>query len=306
MTRFYTFLFAATLWLWASFAQAADPFTVTGLPVDASANSAIEAQTLAIQDGQLRAANIVLKRLTLEGERMVKPLPDMTPETVGRMIRALEINNEKRSSNRYLGDISVAFNPREVQSYLRGLDLTLMSSQARPRLIIPVGSAEFAQAFGSDRYSHALTPLTPSGLAESFVPNTEQQKALAAEYGTQQLLIVEELPGYGGTAANVTDVALDTGLSRAFSVTGAASSADLGDKIVAQLENDWKAASATTAQADITSVVSVLYDTHSEWLTLQKAINTAAQIKGARLDALSRDGALMTRRYGPPANGAAL
>lgn len=276
-------------------AWAADPFTVIDLPVDATAGSAIEAQTLAIQDGQRRAAEQVLGRLTLESERLAKPFPPLDPQSVGRMIRALEINNEKRSSNRYLGDISVAFNPREVQAYLKGLEMTLVSSQARPRLIVPVGADEFGQAFATKAFSHALTPLTPSGITEFVAPDSQRLSELAAQFGTQQILVVEDL---GGGAAMVTDFALDAGTKSSFSVVGALDARDLAVKLVTQLENDWKAAFATTAQADVTSVVSVLYDNHSEWLSLQQAINTSAQIKDARLDALSGDGALMTITYG--------
>jgi len=44
--------------------------------------------------------------------------------------------------------------------------------------------------------------------------------------------------------------------------------------------------------------VSILYRSHSEWLRLKEAINGSAQIQDARLDALSKDGALMTITYG--------
>jgi hypothetical protein len=265
------------------------------VPVDASAGSAIEAQTQAMQEGQLRAAEILLERLTLDSERMSKPLPDLTPETVGRMIRAQQVKNEKRSANRYLGDVSVAFNPREVQAFLKGLDLTLMSSQARERLIVPVGGSDFADAFATDQFAHALTPLKPSMLAEFIKPDETRLRELAAQFGTQQILVIEDL---GGGSANVTDMALDTGLNRSFTINGAYGPQDIAAKTVKRLEDDWKAASSTTSVADVTSVVSVLYESHAEWLRLQRAINTAAQIKDARLDALSRDGALMTVTYG--------
>jgi len=47
-----------------------------------------------------------------------------------------------------------------------------------------------------------------------------------------------------------------------------------------------------------TTSVSILYSSHRDWIALQDAINTSAQIKAARLDALSKDGALMTISYG--------
>jgi len=58
ITTLLAFLFFAV----AGFAHAADPFTVSGIPVDATGTSPIEAQTLAIREGQARAANILLER----------------------------------------------------------------------------------------------------------------------------------------------------------------------------------------------------------------------------------------------------
>ena len=75
MTRFFTLLFAL-LMLMAAPAFAGDPFTVGGVKVDATAKTAIEAQTVAIQDGQMRAAQALIARLTLESERAAKPTPE--------------------------------------------------------------------------------------------------------------------------------------------------------------------------------------------------------------------------------------
>ena len=101
-----------------------------------------------------------------------------------------------------------------------------------------------------------------------------------------------------GFTANVTDITLDTGHKRLATVTGAPSADALATQIVSQLENDWKVSSVTLASEASTSPVTVLYSSHGEWQTLQQAINTSAQIQDARLDALSKDGALMTVTYG--------
>jgi len=73
---------------------------------------------------------------------------------------------------------------------------------------------------------------------------------------------------------------------------------DFADRVVERLETDWKQVSAVTAGEVITTSVSVLYSSHRDWIELQEAINTSAQITAARLDALSKDGALMTISYG--------
>jgi len=308
MTRIITLLFAFTLWAAASLAQAADPFTVTGVPVDATASNAIEAQTEASQDGQLRAAQRLLERVTLDTERLARPLPPLTAENVQRMIRAISVDNEKRSANRYLGDLSVAFNPREVQAFLRANKLTLVSSQARPRLVVPVaiigddfeGSATQAlvEAFQTGGFDHALTPISAVSDIQAFAPDEATLANLAAQYGATQVLLVEGSTTGLYFTANVTDITLATGQARLTNVTGAPSADALASQIVTQLENDWKSSSVTLATEATTSPVTVLYGSHSEWQSLQQAMNTSAQIQDARLDALSKDGALMTVTYG--------
>lgn len=294
MTRFFTLIFSVLV-MAASRAFAADPFTVGGIYVDATAATAIEAQTMAIQDGQLRAALKLIDRVTLASERAANPVPDLTPEIVGRMIRALEVGQERRSANRYLGEITVAFNPSQVQAFLRANDLTLVSSQARERLVLVRGDNRLQSVFADPRLSYALTPLQAASAEDvrflSASPSDAELKALAAKYGLNQVLIVE-------ASGTVTDVSTDTGNRKSFYISPRNDGAAFADAIVARLETDWKQASAIVADEMVTTAVSVLYSSHSDWIALQDAINTSAQIKGARLDALSKDGALMTISYG--------
>lgn len=289
-------------------AHAADPFTVSAVPVDATASNAIEAQTLASQQGQLEAAKILMARVTLESERMARPLPELTTEIVQRMIRAISVDNEKRSANRYLGDLSVAFNPRQVQSFLRDQDLTLVTSQARPRVLVPVifsaddTSASQTQAFvnsvSSGRYANALTPISAVAEIRSFAPTQNELAAIGEQFGVKQVLLVEGASAGQGYSAALTDYSLDTGQSRRLRVAGALSPDGLASQLVTQLEDDWKEASVTLASDATTSPVSVLYGSLIEWQKLQDAINGSAQIQDARLDALSKDGALMTITFG--------
>jgi len=53
------------IWFSAFSALAGDPFTVSSVAVDATGSNAIEAQTEAISQGQARAAQILLRRVTL-------------------------------------------------------------------------------------------------------------------------------------------------------------------------------------------------------------------------------------------------
>jgi len=302
MKRILTPLFAFFV-LGVSRAFAGDPFTVGGIKVDAIAENAIEAQVKASAEGQLAAAEVLFKRLTLEQERLASPLPVLTSESVARMIRALEPSKERRSANRYLGEVTVAFNPSQVQQFLQQNNLTLVSSQARERLVIARESglrgstelSDFASAFADPRFSYALTPLRAAAAEDtqylSSSPSNDELQALALKYNLNQILIVEP-------TGNVTDISLDTGNRQSYFITPGADSAEFADRVVERLETDWKQVSAVTAGEVVTTSVSVLYNSHRDWIKLQEAINTSAQITGARLDALSKDGALMTISYG--------
>ncbi len=277
-------------------AFAADPFTVRGVPVDASAPTATQAQTQAIGQGQLVAARQLMNRLTLESERAAKGLPELTPEIVGPLIRGLTIDNERRSATRYLGDVSIAFNPSAVQQLLRSSGLTMVSSQAQPRVVLASGtlSRDAEAQLRSGRFAHALTPLE--------LPPGGDIYALGGAYTARDMQRVLNLSG--GNTALVIEGA--PGAYRAYEITlgsqGPMQSNTYSfsslDALVAQLERDFKQTAAVPSDSQASQTVSVLYSSLSEWQRLQQAINTSAQVRDARLDAVSKDGALMTITYG--------
>ena len=303
MKHIFSTLLGFLFFIVASAAYAADPFTVSGIAVDATGETPIEAQTLAIRDGQARAANILLERLTVESERLAQGTVPVSEDNAAKMIRAMEIDNEKRSSTRYLGDITVAFNPSAMQAYLRQSGLTMISSQSRDRLVLPLSNGSldtlspWFQAWEKSGAEHALTPIRALSVEQAeSLPLTALDmntlKQIGASFGVQQILIADDLGGF----VKATDIALDSEQRSEFSLNGGPLA------VISKLENDWKQASVSVAANAVEMPISILYDTHSEWLRLKDAINGSAQIQDARLDALSKDGALMTITYGGDIN----
>lgn len=304
MKQIITTLIGLLFLIGAGIAQAADPFTVSGIPVDATGKTPIEAQTLAIRNGQARAANLLLERLTVESERAEKGTVPISEENAAKLIRSMEIDNEKRSATRYLGDISVGFNPSAMQAYLRQADLTMVSSQSRDRLIVPLSNgqlnldSDWFKAWPKSGAQHALTPIRsitsdqasalPVSIAAIAAIDVSVLKQLGAAMNVQQIVVADDMGGY----VKVSDVSLDSGERQSFSVNGGPQA------LISKLESDWKQAAVSVAANAVEMPVSILYDTHNEWLRLKEAINGSAQIQDARLDALSKDGALMTITYG--------
>jgi len=215
------------------------------------------------------------------------------------MIRSMEIDNEKRSSTRYLGDITVGFNPSAMQAYLRQANLQMISSQSRDRLVLPLSNGQldpestWFQAWEKSGAQHALTPIRAlSADQAAALPITSLDintlRQIGTSFNVQQILIADDLGGL----VKVTDLALDSEQLQEFTVNGGPLA------VISYLESSWKQSAINVAANAVEIPISILYDTHSEWLRLKDAINGSAQIQDARLDALSKDGALMTITYG--------
>ncbi|HFB55188.1 MAG TPA: hypothetical protein ENJ46_04615, partial [Hellea balneolensis] len=165
----------ASTWAWA-----ADPFVVTNVHVDASADNALEARNFALSQGRTEAANILLARMSLQSDRDKTGITQIATEDGARMIRALEIANEKRSGNRYLADITVAFNAQAVEQYMSAHGLRMVSTQSRKRLVVPLlndssnwANNEWTYAWEKRGYENLLTPLVVINQAslQSIVAN---------------------------------------------------------------------------------------------------------------------------------------
>lgn len=316
MFKVFQYLSSIFVWLFVpAFAFAADPFTVAGVPVDASGATAIEAQTTAISEGQLIAAEILMNRLTLSSERSSRNVPPLTAETVAPLIRALEISNEKRSARRYLGDVTIAFNPSQVQRFLADRNLTMVSTQARARLVLPIvegsnvwSSNGWQQAWANPALGHSLTPVVAAnaGQGGSGLISTAQVRAADMDalrsvgrlYGVDQVLVAIASPSASGVSVSLKDIALDTGRAQNLGRVTGYDYKDAVSKSITKLEGNWKSASVSFAQNAVSMPVSVLYGSHNDWLRIKEVINNSAQIQDARLDALAKDGALMTLTYG--------
>ena len=117
-----------------AFAQ--DIFTVSGVHVDESAETAAAAREKALEIGQRRAFEEVVARLTLPEDRAGLALPDTVEIT--NMVRDFGVSDEKTSSVRYIADMTVRFKDDELRRYLRFRDISFAELQSKPVMIVPV------------------------------------------------------------------------------------------------------------------------------------------------------------------------
>jgi hypothetical protein len=140
----------------------ADPFTITGIRVDATAASAVEAQTIAINSGKARAFQEVLKRL-LKPEDIAK-VPALDDVALTRLIASYLPQNVERSTTRYVAQMTYSFNPAAVRHMLRAANIAYTDAQAHPILILAMSPnwgarSPWAATWATPLYSHAAIPM---------------------------------------------------------------------------------------------------------------------------------------------------
>lgn len=150
LTACFAFIFSAALILAArpeAMAQAgtqgmaqatrpANPFSVAGVAVDASAESAAAARPVAIADGQRRAFAQLMRRLTLPDDH--GRLPRASEAILNDAVAGFGIDEERTSATRYIGKITVQFRADAIRRLLQEARIPYSETTSRPVLVVPV------------------------------------------------------------------------------------------------------------------------------------------------------------------------
>ena len=63
--------------------------------------------------------------------------PQLDDNALLRLVRSFEVANERRSTTRYLADLTIHFNPNAVRTLLRQSSIPFTEARSRPALVIP-------------------------------------------------------------------------------------------------------------------------------------------------------------------------
>jgi hypothetical protein len=151
--------------------QAGDLYTVNTIRVDATAESAQTARDAAMAQGRPQAWTRIYRRLTPQA--MWARQPRLTDAQLFRLIRSFEVVGERRSTTRYLADVTFHFNPVAVRQTLRQAGIAFTETRSRPALVIPVvddqrfdPASMWAMAWSDDIYRQGLVPMMLRGCRE--------------------------------------------------------------------------------------------------------------------------------------------
>jgi hypothetical protein len=200
---------------------APDPFRAAGVPVDATAESAVAARARALDDGQREGLRRVLRRLTLPEDegRLPQVGGDFPAE---RYVQSFEIAQERVGPTRYLASLNVAYAPDQVRRLLRDAGVPFVERRPEPVLVLPVlrapdggidlwGEANPWRAAWNEGAASGLVelrlPLGDAGDVSTVAPEAAEAgdgaalAALGERYGAPLVVLAEARPEPGPDGA---------------------------------------------------------------------------------------------------------
>jgi len=137
-------------------------YTVSNVHVDATGKSSTEALNAAIAQGRGKAFQILYRRLTRQVDWARQPVLDAA--ALLRISRGYDLANERRSTTRYVADVTYMFNPEGVARTLRAAQIAFSQASAKRILVIAmsptVSHGAWSQALTSPAFRDSAVPFS--------------------------------------------------------------------------------------------------------------------------------------------------
>jgi hypothetical protein len=297
-------------------ASAADIFTVRGIHVDKTAESATAARAAALAEAQRLALTAMMKKLTLPEDWA--SLPDVDDATAQNAVRGFQVANEKTSSTRYIAEMIVSFQPEAVRRLLRGANVAFGETQARAALLLPVLHRDggpvlweennpWRAAWAALEPGDELTPLIlPIGEimeinavpATTAIANDETSLTaltdLAANYGTSGVVVAEASPAGSGLRVTLTrrgGFTESDPITKTYEGQDAAAMKLAAADMLNELSTQWKRQIIVRDNRVSTIVVQADFATLSDWESIRKGLTSTPLVQGVEVVGISSRGA---------------
>ncbi len=307
MQRF-NFIAALALGLAAALlspSRAADPFTVAGVHVDASAASASAAQLAALAQGRPRAWQTLYRRLTRAQDWPRQPQLDDTQ--LQRMIRGFQVSGERRSTTRYVATITYTFYPEAVRRVIQSAGVAYTQSQAKRILVVPFApryarNSAWAAALASPHLATGVVPFALPGadaVDQSALGDLSFDSAswgdvepAAARIHAVEAVLVQVTPNAGhltvtlrrlGAGELPSKSSVDVPLA---SGGAAATYPAAADATVRAIDDMWKAHAAVDFNQTGHLTADVRIASLAQWANLQTAMATVSNVSGINVLAM--------------------
>lgn len=311
------FFFAAALFLAGpalapAAAQDNSLYTVSGVHVDATGASSTEALNAAIAQGRAKAWQTLYRRLTRQADWPRQPALDAT-ELV-RLARGYNIANERRSTTRYVADVTYMFNPASVARTLRAAQIAFSQTQAKRILVIPmspsVGHGAWAQALTAPTFRETTVPFTllaaedDAGLASlNFDAATwNDVSAVASKNRVTEVGLVQVVGANGKLTVNVRRLGpgeqpVKTSVDVPMLQSATATYPAAAQAAVHAIEEMWKTRSVIDFSQRGRLTADVRIDSLEQWGEIQSSLSSVSNVTGFTVTAMTMNYARINLNY---------
>ena len=120
-------------------AQANNVYTVAGIYVDVTAANAASAQQAGFASAAQLGFNRLVQRVTSPAELAARGTPPSDQATLDRLVLSTDVEEERRSGTRYIGRLTVRFDPNGVRATCcASRDLSVVDARSAPELVVPL------------------------------------------------------------------------------------------------------------------------------------------------------------------------
>ncbi len=275
-------------------------YTVRGIPVDETAPTVIEAQRKALAAARLEGARRFMRKITLREDREAAGGLFIDQALAESMAAAVDVEEETRGGGRYIGVLSVVFNPREVRAYLDQRGVPYLDRQAPLSLLVPLGGGALEADVEAD-WQAAWPEADPgalahyvraSGLFYSAGLGWGTVSEEAAAVGAKRAILAQLFGEEGAWRVRLTRVS--PAGQRALGTTApVATMEEAVTAATAYLGEIWKQQAMVRSDVKSLARANILYTSIAEWNTLRTALIRSPLVSDFQTLAIARDGALV-------------
>ena len=290
-------------------AQAGDLYTVNNIRVDATAESAQTARDAAMAQGRPQAWTRIYRRLTPQA--MWARQPRLADAQLFRLIRSFEVAGERRSTTRYLADVTFHFNPVAVRQALRQAGISFTEARSRPALVIPVVGDErfdpmsmWAVAWSDEVFRQGLVPMIlPDADAENEEVLSRPDLAqadwaslapIAQRYNAS--LVVVAIASADGRSVRSIEISPTARTPSTFAFAQPNFPA-LSDAVTDKVAETWKSRSSVDYATRARLVADVQFNSLEEWARIRTQLGAVRAVSDFEVVGLARNEAEVDLSY---------
>lgn len=288
-------------------------YVVGGVHVDESAANAAAAQEAGFAAAQRLGFERLVRRLTIPAELVARGMPVAEGQALQALVMSVDVEEQRRSSTRFVGRLTVRFDPTGVRTLLRQQGLTVVDTRTAPVLVAPLavsGTDEatvalWREVWSTGGFQDELVPLAVAPPTVQGAPDWNGASAAAQQAAAASALFAT-LRVQGATAT-ATLVEVDSNARRdrgevAAQIQGTdtaslrAALSSLAQQASARIQDEWKGRQATGGGQRARISASALYSEEAQWERIKQALEGAAAtlISEIRIEAVGREGALVS------------